>query len=208
MVKKMWHSIKTFFGRLLLFVYAYSRIYSVWSKLYQYLFQRDYRKPLPIHSGFSSIVNTLRGGKLYRFDGLRELGDAISHPEYVQWVVDSGEAPMGMDCDEHAIYIVAAVKMSLQMDAFIDTSVKNAELLTVGWIDRSGGYGGHNVALITSRSYTTSYSYMDYGFPSKSRASVNEVVADIVHRYGGAGSQSLGWSIQDEKLRVKKVGWK
>ncbi|NDD84284.1 hypothetical protein EBZ38_08445 [bacterium] len=137
-----------------------------------------------------------------------ELGDAISHPEYVQWVIDNQKAPMGMDCDEHAVYIVAAIKNSLALNNFLDVSVRDVELLTVCWLNKKGEYEGHNVALITNENFSIKYSYMDYGFPSNSRPTVEQLVDDIIHRYGGVGSTSLGWSTQDEKLRVKKVSWK
>lgn len=207
----MWLFLKKFLGSLGIYLYIQLRIYSLWSKLYQFMFQKDFRAPIELHSGYSSIVNSMRSGKLYKSDGPRELWDAIGHPEYVQWVINKGEAPMGMDCDEHAIYIVAALNCAIKSGVFVDSTLLDAKLLTISWIDKKGKFGGHNVALLRTRVvtfYPYAYSFMDYGFPSKAKGSINEIVDDVVHRYGGLGAKCIGWSTQDENLKVQKVTWR
>lgn len=202
----MWRSVKRFFGALGFYLYLKLRIYSFWSTLYRSLFQRDKRAPLQLHSGYSSIVNALRKGELYKSDGPRELWDAIGHPEYVQWVLNNdGKSPMGMDCDEHAIYIAAAIKTSILANVFLDAAIVDSNLLTVAWIDRNGKYGGHNVALLSYVGAKHTFSYMDYGFPSKPRTSIQAIANDIIARYAGAGAECLGWALQTPELRVQKV---
>lgn len=202
----MWRSVKRFFGVLGVYLYLQLRLYSLWSKLYQNIFQRERRAPLQLHSGYSSIVNTLRRGQLYKNDGPMELWDAIGHPEYVQWVLNTEEqAPMGMDCDEHAIYIAAAIKISVAAGVFLDAALVDANLLTVTWIDGRGEYGGHNAALLYYRGARNTFSYMDYGFPSKGKGSIEEVANDIVARYAGSGASCLAWAIHTPNLKVKTV---
>lgn len=205
-----WYKAKRFFGRLGSFLFIWLRIYSTWSKVYQWLFQRKYRSPLLVLPGFAEITKQLHGGSFYRADGIKELGDAISHPEYSQWVLDHGYAPMGFDCDDHAIYIVAAANKSMALDRWADSSVRSVKFMTVTWIDDKGKLSGHNVALIEYRhsDWWSTFTYMDYDHPQARRILIEDVLEDIRAKYGGIGAESLGWALHDENLKVLEVHWK
>jgi hypothetical protein len=204
-----WHNLKMIVGRTFSFLYIGSRLMARWSKLYQWVYQRPYRNPVKTFVDFKSLVAELRYGKLYQYDGVREFADAIAHPEYSQWVLNNGWAPMGFDCDDHAIYIVNALQKSLREGTFAEHSLQSAKFMTVMWIDGKGKMGGHNVALLEDlTSAGVSFRYMDYGFPSRSRTSREDVLEDIRSLYAGINSQSLGWALHDENLKLLEVYWR
>lgn len=183
--------------------YLYLRlgIYRSWSRLYRHIWERDWIDVAirPVAS-FAELVQLVRGGLRYRPDGWRQGMDAISHPARVLAQL-RGEiaAHAGVDCDDYALAIVAALNASPEV--MRAEGIEEVRLLTVTWME---GWkpGGHNVCLLRYADGTLRY--MDYGEPSRPCATVEELVALVRSDYA-PGSELLAHAVQREDLRVESV---
>lgn len=192
----------------------------LWYKLYQFLWERSRRAPLRRFSSLKDLVVYVRGLK-WRPDTWRELFDAVSHPDAVQWRANNDPKSFIGDCDEFAVYQAAVVNNEVghgmvPIGGVIPPqgweNIWYARLLTVMWIKTGGsewegnrkGFGGHNVCLIR---YTDGkWAYMDYGYPSEPRATVQEVVNDVRVTYAQE-FHPLGFAVADPvTLRVILTG--
>lgn len=202
------HKILVWLGRIGFCVYLRCQIYAVWSRIYRWFWERKRRKALPQFQKLGDLVALIRTLK-WRADGWRQLGDAISHPEHVQWLADNDPAREVGDCDDFAIYEVTALQ---QPELRRSYGIAAAEMLTVSWYKYGGkategnpmGHYGHNVCLIR---YTDGkWTFMDYGWPYWRRDTVEEVVADVRWLYAPE-SYLVGWARSRADLRCTEVGW-
>jgi hypothetical protein len=201
-----WLGIKLFFGRLGLYLYFGLRLYYLWSKVYRFVWERQYQRTLEISVYDSYRALTRVTEKLtWTADGPKQLGDVISSPEWVEYCIRTGTKNVG-DCDEFAIYNVAALNRSLDTKAFTgDDQLVEAFLMSVMWVDADGKYGGHNVALLVRDfEYHDMYSYIDYDNPGKDRMTVREVAQDIVDRYVPGGTLMM-LAVADQDLRLAQL---
>lgn len=112
------------------------------------------------------------------------------------------------NCDDFASYEAQVFTEQFQGSKWQNLTVFGAEILTVMW--RGEKYGGHNVCLIKflDGKSKTFYCYMDYGWPSKIRSTVQEVVKDVMDRYAPT-AVSLGWArTETTTLKPLEVSWK
>jgi hypothetical protein len=203
-MKSLWTKIKLFFGIIGIYLYLRLSLYGAWSWTYRTLFEWKYRNiklsTFDRYEGLLAVTRKL----IWTADTWRQLGDAISRPERVEYVARWSINKRVGDCDEFAIYNVATLNKSLRERVFVgDLDLEAAYLLTVTWMKKDGGYGGHNVALLVKSDQ--GYQYMDYGIPSKTRNSVREIAMDVVNRYASGGTLLL-YGIQTENLRCFQVG--
>lgn len=189
-----------------------SGIARLWYKLYQFLWERNKRERLQRFPDIQDLVDYVRTLK-WRADTWRELGDAISSAEAVQWRADHDPKRFIGDCDEFGVYQAAVLNNELVADQnwSSDLGIYRGDLLTVMWYKTGGkewegnrnGFGGHNVCLLTYDDGT--YSYMDYGWPSVRRETIQEVVEDVRLRYAQV-FQPIGWAVSDPvTLKVKQA---
>jgi hypothetical protein len=190
-----------------------SGIARFWYKLYQFLWERNKLAELKRFPDIEDLVNYVRGLK-WRADTWRELGDAVSSAEAVQWRANNDPRALIGDCDEFGVYIAAVFNNELAKVSNWsgDIGFERGDLLTVMWYKTGGkewegnrnGFGGHNVCLISYKD--GGYSYMDYGWPSIKRATIQEVVEDVRLRYAQV-YQPIGWAVSDPvTLKVKQTG--
>ena len=195
--------LKILASRLGFQVRTRSRYYQYWSHLYRRIFfSTSQQLPVRTFQRVSDLAKILFDYSLggWRADGPRELWDACSPPEYVEWVIQHGGPYLG-DCDEFAIYAVATLNKSIRQRTISDVGLYLASFLTVVWIGADGAFEGHNVCLLTSKAPAgdLSYSYMDYGPPSTRRPHIVDVVRDVLALYAPGGT-CTGYAIQDEDL--------
>lgn len=188
-----------------------SGVARLWYKGYQWLWERNKRAPLKRFPDMQDLVDYVKTLK-WRADTWRELADAISSPEAVQWRADNEPRRLIGDCDEFGVYEAAVIQNETARDSAwsADLGIVSACLLTVMWYKTGGlewegnrnGLGGHNVCLIM---HNGGWSYMDYGWPSKKRKTIQEVVEDVRLRYAQE-YEPLGWAVSDPNtLRVLRA---
>jgi hypothetical protein len=202
-----WRRIKIFFGRLGTYLYLSLGIYGLWSRLYRAVAEWRYRNlEISTYDSYESLVAAVRK-LIWKADSWEQLWDAVSLPQRVEYVLNWQADKRVGDCDEFAIYQVAALNKSLKTGKFIgDFDLEWAAMLTVTWVDKDGKYGGHNVCLLVKDlEYSSGYAYMDYGMPSKTRNTIREVVIDVLNRYAPAGDLLI-WGVSDENLHPLLVG--
>jgi hypothetical protein len=164
-------------------IYMWSGAYGAWSRFYQRIWESQ-RLPVEKFSSLDELGHYMQKFK-WRADGWRQLGDAISHPEHVQWLMTTGAVFIG-DCEDFACYEVSVAKTLKE--------VKSAKIMTIIW--HSDKYEGHNVCLIEYMDGTLSY--MDYGPPSRSHwFKIEDVVSEVLSEYA-PGATLLGVYFMDE----------
>jgi hypothetical protein len=163
-----------FIVRWFLFLFFKLHLYRAWSNLYRFIWERR-REPLKNFASLKELVDYIRDFR-WRQDGWRQLWDAASHPEHVQYLMQYHPDEGSGDCEDVSLYIGSVISRQFGIPC---------ETLSVMWV-----LGGHNVCLI--RNLNGTFCYMDYGWPSMSRKTVAEVVADVRSRYS-PGKASLGW---------------
>lgn len=194
----MLRRLKLLVGIVGVYLFLALRLYAIKSWLYRAIFERRYRNiQLSTYQRYEDLVDVIRTLQ-WTADGPKELWDAISSPEKVEYVARYSEDKRAGDCDEFAIYIVATLNRSLAEGKFVgDPTLQGARFMTVTWMDKDGKYGGHNVALLIRDQGM--YSYMDYGMPSTPRHGVKEVVQDVMDRYAPGGTV-LVYGVSTENL--------
>ena len=114
------------------------------------------------------------------------------------------------NCDEFGVYQAAVVNNELaDQPQWSSMGLTGASLLTVMWcktgdeVGRFGGLNGHNVCLLTYDD--GQFAYMDYGWPSKKRATIQEVADDVRTRYAGT-FLPIGWAVSNPRsLKVLRA---
>lgn len=191
------------------FLYMRLGIAQFWYKLYQLLWERASKKrPLRRFDDLGTLVRYMRDMK-WRADTWRQLFDAVSSPQAVQYLADTEPGHFIGDCDEFGVYQAAVINNELiDNPRWSGLSLMHCKLLTVMWYKVGGeewegnrkGFGGHNVCLL--RYVDGTFAYMDYGWPSTRRDTIQEVVEDVRKRYAQA-YLPLGWATSDPlSLRV------
>lgn len=202
--------IKIILGRIGMFLHMQIRWYSFWSKLYRFIYERDYENvPLTRYSSMRELVSAVRQMQ-WTADTWKELYDAISSPQKVEYILQHGRQYDGKklvgDCDEFAIYEANVIAASIKDWKWID-GWDNPRLMSICWVSetdaRNVGFGGHNVCLLRKVGGFDDgkWCYMDYGYPSKPRDTIREVVTDIIYRYAGYQAVCIGWSIHTPDLK-------
>lgn len=186
-------------------------LYKLKSQLYRALFERKYRDvKIGVVARLARIPPIIDHGKKWRADGWRELFDAVSSPQRCQQIF-LGLAPVprsGLDCDEHAIYVAAVLKESLEAGLCGEDGVANPRFFTVVWMDpKTWKPYGHNVCLLEvpqPGKYFPMHCYMDYGLPSQAVQSISDVAAQVVAHYA-PGAEVLVWAVQGVDLTPEMV---
>lgn len=182
----------------------------LWYKLYQFLWERNKKEPLAHYANLDELAACVRTLK-WRADTWREIGDAIGSAETVQYRINHDPRRFIGDCDEFGVYEAAIVNKELSDDPnwSQDLELLRGDLLTVMWYKtrefrwEKNGFGGHNVCLLSHTDGT--FSYMDYGWPSERRQTIQEVVEDVRVRYAQF-YKPVGWAVSDPvTLKVKQI---
>jgi hypothetical protein len=130
--------------RLLYTLYIKSRLLFLWSKFYQLLFQRKYKKyklsPYCDKTKLEDLSYIMRKVSWSK-DEFKELGDSISSPHWFQHLLDtvmSGlDQPEGaVDCDDFANWTVNILDRTYPV-----------KMLCISWIDGKK-ISGHAVAVV------------------------------------------------------------
>lgn len=206
----MWKELKIFVVRTLLFVYIKFRIMKYWSKFCRLLWERK-RTPVKGFQSISELVTYMRTLK-WRMDTWKVLWDAVSHPEHVQWLADNDPGRFIGDCDDFAIYEADVINKQLKGDALLAGCMQRAFMLTIAWHD--GRFGAHNVCLIQVQkdpcgpNEENFWCYMDYGYPSPLRKTIEEVIVDVLTRYTDTDTVvPMGWAVSDTDLTPGLQAW-
>jgi hypothetical protein len=181
--KRFWY--KTFF-RL--------PLYRFWIHFTRLFIDRGEKQPVPVFTAIEDLNNHRKVQK-YKPDDLRDWFDSVHSAEWIQ--ANLGKIEHGYDCDDHASWLVRAIKQS--KGKMTDCSpIKDAFFMYVGWPE-----GAHMVCLIEWAE--GAWSFMDYGLPSPMRGSIEEVVQQVTVKYS-ASRTVLGWAIFDEQFHTIRVG--
>ena len=176
-------------------VMSRGRVYKTWSWLYRALWERRLRTVVVARLSLTALADVLRrNAQRWAPDAWQQLWDAVSYPAKAQEVFAGRlEAREGLDCDEFAVYAVAAAPAELR-----------PRLLTVNWL-KGFAPSGHNICLLTLPDGT--FTCMDYGAPwGPSKATIAEVAAMVVKAYGG--DKLTFWSVSSEDLTPQpEWGW-
>lgn len=187
-------SFKIFMAKLVVWTWFHSNLFRYWSKVYQWVWERNKTMLLYGYRDITELVSYV--GKLkWRADTWREVGDAVSSPEHVQWLAEHEPEKFIGDCDEFAVYQAAVVNRELDMWNPSFAEYKQAYLMSVAWYHTPNGrFGGHNVCLLQDRK--GKYSYMDYGFPSQKVETLEEIAHLVMKRYAGQ-YEKIGWVVSE-----------
>lgn len=176
---------KAWIATVFLSVFFGLRLYYIWSHVYRFIWQRQYKGiEIAPCSSYADLATRLRKLK-WKADGFKELGDVLMSPHWFQKVLYFGDGKDGSsvgDCGVFACYAAEVLKQ------FPDTT---PYILTVMWMDKDGKYGGHNVALVKYRGAFDGphlFWYVDYGLPSPDRDTATEVVWDVMNAMAPGGT--------------------
>ena len=154
-----------------------------WSKFYASVWERKNRLPLKRFDDIKGLVSYIR--KLsWRADGFKELGDAISDIEAIQWRAENTPKLFG-DCDEFARYNACVIS---------NEKWNKTSFLTVMWHSLEG-YGGHNVCLINYDDGT--FAFMDYSLSHAKHQTIAQVVEEVRTIYAKTPFEPLGYAVSD-----------
>ena len=176
------------------------QVYNVWSHIYRFLFERK-RAPLPSFGFLADLVVFVRGLK-WRPDTWRQLWDAVSHPNHVMWLALNDPGKLVGDCDDFFAFNAEVLATQFRLQPWRDRVMTDFQMLTVQWWKSEGGFGGHNVCLITDSE--GKFAWMDYDFPSAWFDSLDAVVDNIMSRYAADGICN-GYAVSSRGLFCKKV---
>lgn len=203
--------IVDFFASWGAFLYIRLGIMRWWSIVHAWIWERNKQEKIQRFGSLGSLVVYIQELK-WTADTWRELWDAISSIGHIQWRADHQPQRLIGDCDEFGRYSACVIRNELKDDPrWGGLGVKSTFLLTVMWKKIGGeewagnqkGYGGHNVCLI--HYLDGSWSYMDYGWPSKRVESVADVVKQVRDRYAQE-YEPLGFAWSDpETLKLKGI---
>lgn len=182
-------------------LYIKGGIYKTWSKIYQFIWERQ-RRPLQKFESLEALVEYVKKLK-WRADSWRQLWDAFSAPEHVQWIAETTPDKFIGDCDEFAIYQAAVIA---EQGLGRNEGVLNTYVMTVMWyqpatFDAKGKYGGHNVCLLELQG--GKWAYMDYGFPSAQADSLGAVAGLVLKMYA-PNARLIAWARSDRDLTSRE----
>jgi hypothetical protein len=172
-------------------------LYGLWSMIYRFVWESKYKNlELPAVSSLQELANILKG-MVWRADGVREFGDAMSSAE-ATWGRYRDNKPAG-DCDDFAAFITHTILNSQkQYDAFRELT--DLKIMNVCW--RSGKVlGGHNFAIFKDGERI---GVMDYDMPDWFDT-LEQVRDFIVKKYSG-GNLYVGWATMDPVM-LKPIEW-
>lgn len=201
-------SAKVFLGRLGHWLYC-QLIFRPWAMIYQFCWERRFRDVMLPFFHNTEMLGLQLTKLAYRYDGMRELGDAASSPQAV-WALYKLGLPAG-DCEDISDFAACCTEASIKAGVWDDPVWFGSMLLCVGWLDAKGKMGGHGVSLlIGAKDGTVLHSYQDYDRPSPGYSlSVEGVVDRVCLDYAGKGYTSLGWAIfQPGTLKLMRCSWK
>jgi len=187
------------------YLYLVSRAQVGWSRLYRWLYERQYRNvPIQTYDTLEQLARVISRQK-WTMDSWREFFHAVSTPQKVQALINANArgAYIG-DCDEFAIYLVAAVRRS--MARLRMPGVLSAQMMTVswneGWVPQA-----HNVCLLQMLDgFMVRYAYMDYGKPSRMYYSIEDVAQAVAEAYDKAAIP-LVYAISNEDLSLESINF-
>lgn len=193
-----------------------TRLYRAKSMLHRFFFDRKYRgTPIATYGSLKELVAWLDKQEWKR-DGLDTAWDAVCTPEKVQAIGQGGDHRIG-DCDEFAVYIVAAIEKSFGAGLMAAEDIRHPRFFTVLWMTRDGVPDGHNAALLEhlQPNGSVKYSYMDYALPGRKHETPAQVAVQLAADYAGwmttgHGTQEstvLFWAISDSDLRLIECGF-
>lgn len=205
--------MKVWILRRLTWLALRGKLYYVWSKIYQFLFERKYRStPVP---GFVSLsgVSEFVGKMRWRKDTWVMLFDAISAPQatVARHLADQKAG----DCDDISLVDAVCINDMLERGYLkCDTGIIDVGLLSVPWVDVKGKTGGHNVCAFSykvpvSGSYAINWAHVSNwhggevitSAGGKALGSLEDVVKAVL-----GGKTSLGWSYADVNLKLLRYG--
>lgn len=181
------------------------RFNSWWSKLVSAIWEQD-RDPFKKFNSVEEFIFYIKKLK-WRPDAWKQLWDATSNPNHVQWLANNDPRRLIGDCDDFAIYEANIWKQQL-LHKETPWGVIDAEMLSVMWWvspaklfngETVFGFSGHNVCLL--KHTDGKFSYMDYGFPSQKLDSVQAIV-DLVRKTYAPGSLGCGWARNSTELQI------
>ena len=174
-----------------------TRLYYLWSVVYQWLYNRKYAK-VPVYT-MSPEQATEEVTKLqWRPDGFRELGDAISSPHWVQYCIneinEGREQPAGsLDCDDSASWCLKS----------IDPNFEPLFLLQ-SWLKRDGEMSGHAVCVFFRGNYPKKiYHTGNWGIRGPFE-NVRELSQKMMDAAGGV--DPIGWAIYSYDMSLQDFG--
>jgi hypothetical protein len=184
-----------------IWLYFKLRIYRAWSSLYRFIYERKYKDvKLPEYKTLREIVAFTKT-LTWTADTFRELFDATSTPEKVQYIGTEGNKLVG-DCDEFAIYNAVSINNAIERGEMKECA--SAKIMAVMWMDPFGKTNGHNVALIEMADHNA-FTYMDYNVPSIYSMNVLDVANAVIHQYS-MGSRLLGYAVSDPRtLKLETI---
>lgn len=207
----MKNKIKLLAGRVGIYLFLVLRIYSIWSWVYRWLFERQYRHIKLAQVQSLEEARLLLRNVQYVSDGWRELGDAAASPQKIQAIID-GKIPQqthGTDCDDFSCWLAKAVDTAL---VTLENPIQENEpglweagVLTVTWMTPSGRFAGHNVCWLHYKTEEGDfYRYMDYGHPSEASLTLKETAYKVIDMYA-PGSHLLAYAKQSCNFWVREV---
>ena len=182
-----------FITRAVLYVYFKLDLMRFWSRLHAWLFERKTQEPLKRFEDLGKLVAYVKTLK-WRPDTWRDLWDATSSIGAIQWRATYEPHKLIGDCDEFGRYSACVIRQELDNGGWAGFGIKESYLLTIMWKNITESTG-HNVCLIEY--WDGTFAYMDYGMPSVKRPTIEDVVADVRHRYNNSEFVGLAWAVSN-----------
>lgn len=178
-----------------------ARIYYIWSKIYQFFWERSEIKNINLY-----VPKTIKelekwvGEMEWRKDTWVMFGDAISHPRatYSRHIFGKKAG----DCDDISLFAIDRIAAMPSTTTFIGDqpiSVVMVFLLSIPWMKKADGkLGGHNVGVVKYYDGNAFYfAYISNWFNGTARwgfKNVKDIVGQVVNI---AKARSLGWALAE-----------
>ena len=175
------------------------RYWLAWSKLYQWLHQRGYRKTDPIMQWSIKPAEAQRrmDTVTWTADGAKELWDAAGAPQWFQHLVNeirSGkpQPPGAVDCDDFAFWAANMV-----------THGSTPVVIAVGWLDAKGKMRGHVVCCCSEVKPNRSYYHIGNWGRSDNYRTRQHVAKDVYTR--AEGTKLVGWAVMTPGMKLVSI---
>lgn len=162
--------------------------------------------PIRTFANIRQLTNYTRRGTWWVPDDVFAGFDAAHSAGYLEQVFAGAiqRPKANLDCDDHAVFTVAAIKASRAAGQWTDKVGLCAAALSVMWLD---GFRprGHVVTIAIGSGYAGIY-WADYNGWTGPFRTVSEVAANVRELYA-PGSSAIGHCLQDADLTPLVTHW-
>lgn len=203
----MWNK----FVGILWWTFANTRIYFIWSRIYRFLFQSQWKHVRLWRGKTLREVDCAFKNLAWVPDGWKEFGDVIGSPQFVQHCINErligkSQPDGALDCDDFSVW-AANVLDRYYHPMMFSVIWANRERMVGFWKKLTNPFTrfkGHAMCL-TYDELTGMYTHISNWGISKSYPTIKQHIEDILET---KNADLVGWMMYDKNLKLEKVSTK